>query len=324
MAQYNNDEIDLGIIFIKIQKVYRSILVLIYNSFQFIIKKWIILIVLLIGGAFAGHYWQKTIKTKKQATLIVQNNFDSTGYVYDAIELFQRKQKQNDGKFLKKYGFNTKEPELYELEISPIVNIMDLLEKSSTNDRNLEQYLDVSDFEEDILLSEVFIPEYKYHRLIITTTSIGTHETLKKVLNYLNSNEIFQRTREVVIKETTDRIIKNEKSIENIDAVFDVFAGRVDTNINPSQIYFKHQENNNLHQLITSKNELIADNEELKKRLILYDNVVITINKPELHFVYGFFDNKRTLTPLSLIAIYILYFVFRGFYERIKKIAENE
>lgn len=323
MGQQSNDEIDLGLVFRKIQEWYRAFLVALYNGFRFLVKNWLIILILIVAGAVGGHFWQKATKADKKATLIVQTNFESTSYVYNAIQLLNTKQKQGDGKFLKKYGFNVDTPELVELEIMPIVNIMELLEKSETNDRNLEQYLAQSDFEEELLLSEVYYTEYKYHKIFITTSDLGTEETLTKVLNYLNGNELLQAKRVVVIEEIKDRLVRNEKSIDNIDGVFDVHTGKTETNINPSQIFFRHQENNNLHQLITSKNELIAENEELKKKLIMYDDIVTVVNKPELHYIFSILDKKSTLIPIGLVLLFFGYHFLRNAYFRVQKYANQ-
>ena len=327
MSANSNDEIDLGLIFRKIREGFRSLLVLGYQGVQFIFKYWIALLIIIIGGAVAGHYWQKSKKADKLATLIVQTNFDSTSYVYSALELLNRKNLQGDYAFMSEYGFNTETPELSDVVIEPIVNIMELMGKSETNDRNLEQYLAQSDFEEDILLSEVFFTEYKYHKIYIFTTSDGNQETIDKVLAYLNSNEVYLKAKDIVVEETKLRIVRNDTSISKIDAVFDEYVGKADPQQVapiPSQIYFKTQTNNNLHQLITSKSELIQENEDLKRELIKYENVVSLLNKPVLHFTFSNWDRKTLLVPIALLFLFVSCFVLRGMYLKGKEYSEKQ
>lgn len=320
MKENQQEEIDLGLVFRKIGDAFRQVLVWFYQGTQFLLRNWIIILILVVGGAAAGHFWQKASKPNKLATLIIKTNFDSTSYVYQAAELLNRKNKQGDHKFLGEYGIN--EDELSEVIVEPIVNIMDLLEKSETSDRNLEQYLAQTDFEEDLLLSEVFYPEYKYHKLFIITSNDGTNETVQKVMDYLNSNEYLEQVRLVTIEEINKTIERNNVSIANIDAVYDVHAGRKETEYNPSQIFFKHQENNNLHQMITSKNELMAMNEQLKQDLVSYDKVVKVINKPKIHFMYTWKDQKRTLVPVALLLLFFGFHAAKAVYQRSKKLAE--
>ena len=97
------------------------------------------LLLLIILGAVGGHYWQKASPAEKATTVIIQNNFDSTNYVYGALETLARKHRRGDGPFLKKYGFDQVPGSIIEIEIEPIVNILDLIRR--TNDvtgRSLE------------------------------------------------------------------------------------------------------------------------------------------------------------------------------------------
>ncbi len=154
MADNKPEEIDLFLVLDKLTKAYHGLLASIYRGVRFIVKHWIVLLVLILGGYFGGQYWQRQITPTKEAKMIVQNNFDSSSYVYNAIDLLNVKYKQGDKRFLTQYGFDTDTPDLDDILIEPIVNIMDLLEKTETSDRSLDSYLNKADFEEDLLISE--------------------------------------------------------------------------------------------------------------------------------------------------------------------------
>ena len=322
MAQNNQEEIDLFLVLDKLNKAYHRLLAGLYQGFRFVIKHWIILLILIVGGYFGGQFWQQSITPTKEAKLIVQNNFDSSSYVYNAIELLNVKYKQGDKAFLNKHDFNADNPDLDDIIIEPIVNIMDLLEKHETSDRNLDSYIGKADFEEDLLLSEVFIPEYTYHRITVTTQKTDL-TVIDKILNYLNSSEIYNRTKDVVIAETQLRIQRNDLSIINIDAIFDEYAGKNEGDPNPSQVFFKSQQNNNLHQLIDKKKELIEENEMLKRELIKYDKVVSMVNNPGFYRTSSFTDKKKTLLPIFLVFVYIGFFVLRNVYKKGKMYSEE-
>jgi hypothetical protein len=322
MAQNNQEEIDLFFVLDKLSKAYHRFLASVYKGIQFVVKHWIVLLILIVGGYFGGQFWQRSLKSTREATLIVQNNFDSSSYVYSAVELLNVKYKQGDKAFLKTHNFNVDDPDLEDIIIEPIVNIMDLLEKQETSDRNLDTYLGKADFEEDLLLSEVFYPEYTYHRITVSTVK-NNLETIDKILAYLNSNEIYNKTKEIVIAETELRIQRNDKSINNIDAIFDEYSGKHFVDANPSQVYFKSQQNNNLHQLIDKKKELIDENEKLKRELIKYDNVVSLINNPNFYKTSSFTDKKKTLLPIFLVFVYVAFFVIRNVYKKGKMYSEE-
>ena len=322
MAQNNQEEIDLFVVLDRLAKAYHRFLASVYKGMRFVAKNWIVLLILIVGGYFGGQFWQQSLTPVRQATVIVQNNFDSSSYVYDAIELLNVKYKQGDKRFLKKYEFDADDPELESIIIEPIVNIMDLLNKHETSDRNLDSYLNQSDFEEDILLSEVYYPEYSYHRITIETKKPSL-QTIEKVLNYLNSNEVYSEIKEVAIAETKLRIERNDLSIANIDAIFDEYSGKNEGDPNPSQVFFKSQQNNNLHQLIDKKKELIEENAMLKKELIKYDEVVAKVNEPNFYRTSSFTDKKKTLLPIFLVFLYIGFFVIRNVYRKGKMYSEE-
>lgn len=322
MAQNNQEEIDLFLVLDKINKAYHGFLASIYRGFQFIVKHWIILLILIVGGYFAGFYWQRSLAPTREAKMIVQNNFDSSDYVYNAVELLNVKYKQGDNRFLKKFDFDIENPDVDNIIIEPIVNIMDLLEKHETSDRNLDSYINKVDFEEDLLLSEIYSPEYKYHRITITS---GKNDltTIKKILDYLNSNETYNKTKDIVIEETKLRLQRNDTSIASIDAIFDEYAGKNQGDPNPSQVFFKSQQNNNLHQLLDKKKELIEENEMLKSELVKFDQIVTMVNNPNFYKTSKFTDKKKLLLPIFLVLAYIGFFVVRGVLRKGKRYAEE-
>ena len=321
MAQNNQEEVDLFLVIDKLKDFYHWILACFYRAVQFILKHWIVLLILLVGGYFAGYFLQKSAPPKREARLIVQNNFNSSSYVYEAVQLLNVKYQQGDRTFLERYGFDPEATEITEITIEPIVNIMDLLEMHEANDRNLDSYIANIEADEDLLLSEAFYPEYSYHRIIIKTSG-NNKAILQKVLDYLNSNELLNKIKTVAVEETIKHLERNNTSIDNIDAIFDEYAGKNSKEANPSQVYVKTQENNNLHQLIEKKQELIEENEELKEELLKYDTIVTLINYPELYRTSSILDNKKLFLPLILVFSYILFFIIRAIYLKGKKYSQ--
>lgn len=317
-----NEEIDLFYVFDKIRDFYHGMLANFYRFVQFLKKYWWILLIIIVGGYFAGQFWQRSLRPMKEAVLIVQNNFGSTNYVYNAIEILNIKSKQEDEAFLKQYGFNPEEPEIKEVTIEPVVSVMDLLEKSEPNDRNIDTYMSRIDFEEEILLSEIFYPEYHYHKIIIQTESRDA-KLMDKVMAYLNSNEKFNKIQEVMYAETQLRIQRNDTTIAKIDALMDEYSGKNDRDIRPSEVYNKTIENNNMHHLLEKKTDLIKENEYLKTELTKYDQVVTVINNPRLAVTSKFLDKKRYLIPIGLLFLFTAYFVLKGWYQKGKKYSKK-
>jgi hypothetical protein len=145
------------------------------------------------------------------------------------------------------------------------------------------------------------------------------------VLDYLNSNEIYNKTRDVVIEETKLRIQRNDTSIQYIDDVFVELAGKNEQDDKQTgEVNFKVQQHDNLHHLMEKKREIIAENEMLKRELIKYDNVVTLINEPNFYGTTSFLDKKKVLLPVFLVILYIGFFIVRNMYRKGKLYSQQE
>lgn len=323
MAKEQPQEVDLMFLLDKVKDFYHGLLASFYRAMQFIKKYWIILLVLLVGGYFLGMLWKDAVGKKRSAVILVQNNFGSSNYVYNAIELLNIKSQQQDKSFLKQNGFGSEEPEIVELVVEPVLSLRDLLEQSEPNDRNIDFYLSELSVEDDVMESEIFYPQYKYHKITLTTQS-NNPDIIEKVLNYLNSTEQFNAIKETIVAETQLRIERNNFSITKIDEFFEDYSEQEQFNANPGlQVYF-NQENLNIPMLIEKKAELMDENETLKTELTKFDHVVAVMNKPYLYGVSSLTDKKTVLVPFFLLFFFIGFFVVRNWYTKGKLYATKD
>ena len=119
----------------------------------------------------------------------------------------------------------------------------------------MREYLAQADFEEDLLLSEVFYNEYHYHKLLITTDGDATSETIDQVIAYLNSNEVLNNIQVVALQETKERIKRHEPKCKGYRRGVRQF-GPLNTDVTGSQVTVKSAENNNLHLLLQEKKSI--------------------------------------------------------------------
>lgn len=316
-----NEEIDLFYVFDRLRDFYHGMLANFYRFVQFLKKYWWILLILIVGGYFAGQFWQSFSRPKKEAIIIVQNNFDSTNYVYNAVELLARKSGQEDTLFLKDIGINPDVTKILEVKIEPIVNVLELMDKTLPSDRNLDIYLAKVEIEEDVLTSNLFYPEYKYHKITLRVQS-SDKKIIDKVMNYLNRDEKMNEIKSILVAETQKHIERNESTIKNIDGILKANTAEQMDIKNPSDFYLNTSQNNNLHQLVEKKNELIEENKALKTELVKYDDVVAVINEPSLYFTDDFLDAKKVLLPVFLVFIFISGIVLRSIYKKGRKYAK--
>ncbi len=321
----HTEEVDLFYVLKKLKNVYLGWLARGYHAVQFLKKYWIVLAIIVVGGHFGGKFWQQSQRPKRQAVMIVQNNFGSSSYVYDAVETLNIKCKQLDERFLEQLGLNTETPEILDIIIEPVVSVNDLLKVSEPNDRNIDTYISRIDIEEDLMVSEIFYPQYHYHKITVVTNTPDSR-VLDKVLAYLNSNENFNTIKEVVVAETDLHIERNNRTIELIDALFAEYSGKNETGVavpNELNIPTIRVNNTNLHQLVEKKNELIAKNEELMTERTKYGSIVTVVNSPRLVMTAEFLDNKSTLIPLGLLFVFFGFFWLKGLYLKGKKHASE-
>lgn len=316
----HTEEVDLFYVLKKLKNVYLSWLARGYHSVQFFKKYWILLTIMIVGGYAGGKFWQRSERPKRQAVMIVQNNFGSSSYVYEAIETLNTKCKQIDEEFLAQIGLNTESPEILDIVIEPVISVNDLLKVSEPNDRNIDTYISRIEIEDDLMVSEIFYPQYQYHKITLTTNT-PKYEVFDKVLDYLNSNKAFNDIKQVIVEETELRVARNNETIAAIDALFAEYSGQNDREaLKRSDIIMKI-ENNNLHQLVDKKTTLIQENEDLKKELTKYGSVVFMVNNPKLVMTADFLDKKSVLIPLTLVVLFVGFFWLKGLYLKGKKYA---
>ena len=191
-------------------------LIRLYYGIQFLIKNWWVIGIILILGIASGYLYEKYNKSGKITTIIIQTNFKSTSYVYSALNLLSYK--LDDSDYLDQIGFNP-EGLITKIEIKPIVNIIELLEKTMYKYQAMEPLLEKADFEDELLTSEVFFTDYKYHKIFLSTTSEADDEVIQKLMDYLNSSSKYNKIKAVVVEEAKDQIIEINKTVQGINDI---------------------------------------------------------------------------------------------------------
>jgi hypothetical protein len=324
MAQQNSsEEIDLGTIFDKVRDGYHGLLISFYRGVQFLLRNWIIIVVLILAGGVIGYLLDNKINEAKETTLLVQLNFDSANYVYGAIEQLNKKIEENDTEYLIENGFLDNDKNLISsVEIEPVVNIMDILKNTTSNDGYISALFEQSKFEDNILTSEILIPEYKSHKIALTTTVNDTDKVVSGLLAYLNDNGIYNRLKVVAVENTKNIIEKNKASVVYLDSMFKAYGTLMEDKTQSSQVYFNSYEvnNGNIHLMFQQKRNILGENEELETELIKYDNIVELLNKPRLQVKKGLFNNKILLLPIIFVFGFIILAFIRKIYLKAKKL----
>lgn len=314
--QYTNDEIDLGLVFRKIGEAWNGFLIWIFNCIQFAKRNWVLLLILAVVGGGLGYLWEKNSSGEKKTTLILQTNFGSAHYVYDAIDVLQKVEKDpNRGGA---YGFDSENRMINEVDIEPIVDIIKLTSLVRDEDRVFEEFMSSADFEDELLLSSVFIDKYKYHSLELVTKGDASNTIIKSILSYLNDNDFYKKAQVVGKAEIQAQIDNHEKSISGIDDVMSSYSNKTKTQEDGPQYVFNSSQSSNLHLLLAEKRAIMRDIEELKIDLINMEQPVSLINTPKLYYAYSILDQKSIILPIVLMFMFVIASWFVGLYKKMK------
>ena len=326
MEPNNNNGMDLGYVFNLIGRSYRSFLIFVYNKIQFLLRNWILVLLLAIVGAVLGYFANNYFKPAKESTLIVQINFNAANYVYDAVEQLNKRIKENDTLALRALGFYPQgKLGIYNVEIEPIVNIIDILRKTPSRGNNMEVLVEKASFKEDLLASEVFNSDYHTHRIHLVTSGFADDKIVTALIDYFNANEILNEIKEVTIKTTKRKIAGNLKSISYMDSIFKAY-GTIAKNPPTNQLYFNtySMENANVHLMFREKTIIQDDTEDLEVELLKYNNIVEVINKPTLQEKQRIFKNKMLLYPILFVFIFSVLMWLKSLFNTAKKLSEKK
>ena len=142
------------------------------------------------------------------------------------------------------------------------------------------------EYEDSFLITEGFRSDYDYHLINISLSSNSTNNTIKKIIQYFNSNPLFISLKEMNSNRISQIILDNEKSINQIDQILAQYMTSQSTN--SSQLYIDNKEIN-ANDLIKTKIGLQQKNEELKYENLTTTDTVIAVNESNVLFENYFF-----------------------------------
>ena len=322
MATDNKDELDLLKIIQIFKNIFKKWLLLFFNALDFIFRNWKTVLGLILLGLVLGYFTQNNNKPLQKATVLLRVNFDAVNYLYSEVELFNEKIKEKDSLFFTKIGFNINSLEVKDMELTPLINLKDIVDKYEQTYRNLDGLLQNLDFEDnEINVSETFTTEYKYHNLEFSLLSNANEETIAKIINFFNNDELLRKVRNVGIKNMEDRIISNENVISQIDTVIKLYS-KNESLSSPSDQTFVVDKNFNIHGILNKKTELLLDNEKIREELVVSDNIIVMMNEPRLlNEKPGILGNKFIFYPFVFVLGFLLLAFARHSYLYLKEVA---
>lgn len=314
-------ELDLQDLFNLLKRGFYSFVKVIFEAIDFFLKYWWIIVLLGAIGYTIG-YLTKGPK-KYVGTLIVKTNYETQAYVYNAIDQFNNRLKsENNLDFLTEMGLNQAQPEISEVSIIPIIDVVELLSKVP-NDRTMTAVMKEIELEEDesIYASEEFYSNFSYHKLEITVIDPNSQKVVENMIDYMNSQPQIQKIASQKRKYLSERVGINETSLKQIDDVIKVYTTSLDfANKSANKTGFYNNENSlNIRELFNTKMELSKENEELKNILTTMEGSIYVISDYQFKKEDAITSNISFKYMMFLIFCFVFFAFVRYCYLNLKK-----
>lgn len=309
-----DQEIDLGQVFKKIGDFYQLILDKIFDFILFLKKNIIVIIVLFILGAGLGYYLDKDSKIYDHE-IIVLPNFGSTDYLYSKVNLLESKRKEKDTSFLNKLGFIDKN-DFKKIEIEPIIDVYQFIDSKESNFGLIKLMAEDGDLQK-IIKDDVTSKNYPFHVIKIKTASIITSDKIKtSILKYLNNSDYFKVIQNQSIENLKSKIVTNDETVIQIDNLLNDFAKTSSSNQKSDKLVY-YNENNQLNDIIKTKEELIKEQGYNRINLVNSDKIIKDINiSINSRNTDGLSGKMKLILPFLFILIFLFINSFMSFYKR--------
>ncbi len=324
MEQKNTADLDVMHLYSQFKKSITTGIVLLFKAINFLLRKWWILLLLVVGGFALGYFSSGETKQSQKATALIRINFDAVNYVYKEIDLINAKISEGDSLFFSDLGLNSNSLEVTGLVLTPLVNLKDIGEKYEKIYRNVDGLLKNVEFDKsDIEVSETFFTEYRYHSLDLMLSPTATEKTIDQIVNYLNSNKLLNEIRDTAIIDMKRRIISNEEIIRQIDKMIETYSKNQSVN-NATGPMFVVDKDFSLHALLNIKTSRIIRNDEIRKILIMAKDIVVVTNRVSLVKIQsGLLGKKTIFYPVFFVFAFLLMAWIQYVFFYLKKIADD-
>lgn len=318
----NPEEIDLGVLFKKINDFFGNIALTIFKGILYVKKNIVIFIGLFVVGSVLGYLLDTQTKVY-DSNLIVTPNIGSTDYLYSKVDLLTSKLGEGDKEFFKSIGI--KNPENIALiEIEPIVDVYSFVNNSTSaasaqNTQNYEllKLLSESSDINKVIKDKITSKNYPNHLIhIVTVNQTSVDETIKPILKFLNTDEYLNKILEISKENIRTKMKKNEELISQTDSLIRILTVNLSKNQTGSALVYNN-DNNQFSALFNIKNNSINEIASEKIALINSDDIIKDIST-----VINIKNNKGTngkmkkVLPFLFISLFVLYTLFMAFYKK--------
>lgn len=316
----SSEEIDLFYLFSLVGNFFKKCFIAAYRFIVFLLKNWIILLVLITVGVLAGYFLQKDTENPKEANALIRINFDTVGYVYNTIDLLNDKIINRDSVFLKEANLWKNGPLIKEVKIEPVISFKDIASIYGRDNATLKALFENYEYENGNTINTTFKIDFKYHSIAMVLAPNATPKSIDYFIKYLNTNDLLDSLKDKSIGNIEERISTNEETIKQINNILN--------NYNTGEIGIKTNQitlDKDLTGLVRTKMDLQREIEEFSEDLILSKGVSVLINKSSLiEASPSKLSNKMIVYPILLIFLFLSFALLIRAFNYARKLAQNK
>ena len=323
----NQKEIDLFYVSDRIKGIINYWIVLAYSAITFLKKAWWLILIVLAAGVGYGYYLESKADPAKEARTLLRINFDAVNYVYSVVENLNSNFPEQNVVFSEDKDINRELSKIVALELVPVIDIKDILDRYDQDDRRLENILRNAEFSFDdeaefAEISETFRSEYYYHQLSIVAASSADEKTVEALIKFINQAPILMELKEASVANMQERIADTEETIDQINMVLEKYKIEDASGLNSgSQLYVV--DNFDISKVFSTKVDLLGQLDDMKRDFVYAKDVVINVNKPKLFNRYGFFKSKMVHYAVFFLFLFFLLAFARFVLLSMKRVADN-
>jgi len=322
----SQEEMDLTNVFKLLMRGFYWVMAVCFKAIDFLLKFWWALVALIVAGVLLGYFTMGDPSYK--ASLVIQTNFNTQPYVYNAVEQFNLNLKEDDTRFLVEVGLDTLDPGINKATMDPVIDVIDLLENVKTGDRNLETVIEELNIEDDkeLFATDRFYSSYTFHKLNLELSENGGKDEINALLDYINNKPLIKAISTEAKRNRIEHIERNEQTLKQMDDVVEAFVvtNEVANKNSGSMSFYNNSSNVDLRQLFLQKAELVLETEELKNELVTMEDAAVIVSDIQTSIDEGLGDKKYIVYPVFFVFIFVLIAGIRYVYRTLRKTLQQE
>jgi hypothetical protein len=227
----------------------------------------------------------------------------------------EAKKKENDTIFISNLGIKNLK-KLGKIEIEPVIDLYKFITSKQENFDLIKLMAEDGSLDK-IVKDEITSKNYPFHLIKLSTSkTISEDALIKPLLEYLNDTDYFNVVKQQFLENTAVKMRANDSTIAQINTLLNDFSKTASGNQKSSSLVY-YNENNNLNDILKTKDELITEQGDLKFRLINNDKVIkdisVTTNIINTEGANGKF---KLILPIIFVFMFLVFHWFRNFYKK--------